>query len=60
MKRLRTEKSTAEEVAPTVPSVPLDLPGPSVRLGKRRHESSQSESENDHIDTESNHCSRTL
>lgn len=60
VKRLRTDKLTPEEVVQTVSSIPQNLPGPSL-LGKRAHESSQSESENENSpETESNHCSRTL
>lgn len=62
VKRLRADKLTTEVVAPAaVATMPQNSPGPSVRLGKRAHESSQSEteSENNH-ETESNHCSRTL
>lgn len=53
VKRLRREKGAPEEV-----NVLNDLPGPSL-LGKRAHESSQSESEID-PEKETDNCSRTL
>lgn len=53
VKRLRTEKGASEEV-----NALNDVPGPSL-LGKRVHESSQSESEQE-PEQETDHCSRTL
>lgn len=53
VRRLRREKGTFEEV-----NVVNDAPATSY-LGKRAHESSQSESENE-PENETEHCSRTL
>lgn len=53
MKRLRREKGTSEEV-----NVVNETPGPSL-LGKRAHETSEDESENE-PNIEMDRCSRTL
>lgn len=53
VKRLRREKDASEEV-----NVDGEVAGPSL-LGKRAHEPSENESENE-IETGMDHCSRTL